>query len=119
MESIIWTIYFVVFSFFKSFLQFTGSTYKLQHGENFFVIDALLCIDTSINKGCKKSTSSSKCKHFIINSIEDNQTSDELKERNTETVPNSVCLQKYSNYSIFGNSYEVPSGCKCHEIKFK
>ena len=103
--------------------KFPGTTHKLQLGENIFVIEALLCLNASVNKGCQKSTStnlqkSTKCKYFSINSIVNNPTSDKLKDRNTEEVPNSVCLQQYSNYSISGITYEVPSGCKCHGIKF-
>ena len=104
-------------------IEFPGTTHTIQFGENLFVIEALLCLNTSVNKGCQKSTStnlpkSAKCKFFSINSIVNNPASNRLKHRNTQDIPKSVCLQQYSNYTISGNTYEVPSGCKCHEIKF-
>jgi len=61
-------------------------------------IDVTWC--SQENQSCQ-SQSTSKCKH----------------QKHQVTIQ-SKCVQHYSNYTIGREEFQVPDGCRCHEVKY-
>ena len=91
----------------------TTKKYKIQ--EHYIVVDVILCLH--ISQSCQSPTS----RHFKPSSIDikENNEIDDEKMTDPTKIPNSACLQHYSNYSLNGyDPFLIPSGCKCHEVKY-
>ena len=79
----------------------------------------ILCLNHTVDQSCQAPSS----KYLKTNKIDEINTNDiiEYEETDTETtkIPNSTCIQSYSTYKIDGHEpFLIPSGCKCHNVKY-
>ena len=76
------------------------------------IIEAVICHQASLNQSCGSYTEKqceSVLTHFPYNS-----KSLTTKQKTVK----SICLQQYLNTTLDDRIFRIPSGCRCHEVKY-
>ena len=95
----------------------SGKKIKKEYQKNIILIDVILCLNQTVNQSCQ-APSSKYLNTNKINDIDRNHI-DEDEETEPKKIPNSTCIQSYSTYKVYGHEpFLIPSGCKCHNIKY-
>ncbi len=80
----------------------------------------ILCLAQTVDQSCQ-APSSTYLNTNRINNIDRNDIDEDEETDDAEPtkIPNSTCKQSYSNYTVDGHEpFLIPSGCKCHNVKY-
>ena len=98
-------------------IYFSGYKIEKKNQKNIILIDVILCLPQTVNQSCQ-APSLTYLKTNRVNVIDRNDI-DEDEETEPTKIPNSTCIQSYSTYELDGHEpFLIPSGCKCHNIKY-